>query len=226
MAAYGYVRVSTEEQQDGVSLDEQRRKIVAQAIIAGLPEPMIFEDVVSGSTPLEHRKGGGDLLRRLNAGDSLIVAKLDRMFRNATDALSKADEFKQRGIHLYLMDMGGDAVTNNGVSRMFFGVLALVAEFERERLKERLAMGREGKRAKGGHTGGNRPFGYRVIGQGQDAMLVENPDEISAIATIECLAAQGMSLRGISSHMAGLGVSISHQGVKRLLARNGAQKPC
>ena len=51
-----------------------------------------------------------------------------------------------RGIDLIVADMGTEPVTQNGVSRMFFGMLALVAEFERERIKEQSAEGCAAKR--------------------------------------------------------------------------------
>ncbi|MBK3776424.1 hypothetical protein GAY31_20080 [Azospirillum brasilense] len=219
MATYGYVRVSTEEQVDGASLEHQRRQIAGLAMLAGLEEARVFEDVVSGSVPLSARDGGERLLAMLKPGDAVIVAKLDRMFRNAADALTRADEFQQRGIKLYLLDMGTEPVTQNGTSRMFFGMLALVAEFERGRIKERLNDGRTAKRARGGHTGGNRPFGYSVEGMGRDAVLVEIPEEQHAIKLMKLMRDQGKSLREIGAAMRDQGFKISHNGVARVLER-------
>src|ERR671917_2564176 len=124
MAAYGYVRVSSAEQ-------------------AG-----------NDRTALAERPGGRELLAVLRPGDTVIVAKLDRAFRNAADALATAETWKKRGVDLIVADMGTEPVTQNGVSRMFFGMLALVAQFERERIAERTAEGRAAKRRAGGHIGG------------------------------------------------------------------------
>ena len=124
-------------------------------------DALIEEPGVSGTKPLAARPEGGPLLARLQKGDALIVAKLDRAFRNAADALATAEQLKARKVDLIVADMGSEPVTQNGVSRMF-GMLALVAEFERERTRERLADGRGAKRAVGGHIGGSAPFGGEV----------------------------------------------------------------
>jgi len=219
MATYGYRRVSSETQEEGTSLDDQTKKITAMATIAGLEEPIFFEDVCSGSIPLDKRNGGAELLSSLQRGDSVIVSKLDRCFRDATDALSRADWFKEKGINLYLIDMGTEPVTNNGASRMFFGMLALVAEFERTRIKERLADGRTGKKAKGGHIGGTRPFGYDVEGSGKNAVLRPRDDEQEAIREMVALKAAGKSSRAISEVMKAKGFNVSHTTVNDIIKK-------
>ena len=60
---------------------------------------------------------GGPLLARLGKGDTLIIAKLDRGFRNAADALATAEMLKARKVDLVVADMGSEPVTQNGVSR-------------------------------------------------------------------------------------------------------------
>ena len=152
MSVFGYIRVSTTEQagDDRTSLDTQRRKIAAAAELSGLSvDQFIEEPGVSGSLPMTGRPEGGPLLDRLVKGDVLICAKLDRAFRNAADALATAERLKARKVDLIVADMGSEPVTQNGVSRMFFGMLALVAEFERDRIKERSAEGRIAKRRDG-----------------------------------------------------------------------------
>lgn len=219
MAVYGYRRVSTDNQEDGTSLDHQSAKITAMAQLASLDAPVIFEDVCSGAIPLDQREGGAALLAALQPGDALIVAKLDRCFRNAGDALSRADWFRANRIDLYLIDMGSDPVTQNGTSRMFFGMLALVAEFERERIRERTSDGRAAKRAKGGHVGGTRPFGYNVVGKGREAVLEPIAEEQEALAEMRAMREAGASLRAIAGAMAERGIRISHEGVSKALAR-------
>jgi DNA invertase Pin-like site-specific DNA recombinase len=80
MAVYGYIRVSTDEQVNGTSLDEQRRQITGLAMTVGLALDNILSDpAISGSVALFERPGG----RRLAAlapGDVVIAAKLDRRF--------------------------------------------------------------------------------------------------------------------------------------------------
>jgi DNA invertase Pin-like site-specific DNA recombinase len=192
--------------------------------LAGLgPAEMVEEPGISGAKPLAERPRGAALLSRLRAGDTLIVARLDRAFRNAADALATAERFKAQRIDLIVADMGTDPVTGNGVSRMFFGMLALVAEFERERLRERLADGRAGKRAGGGHVGGSAPFGFRKVGAGRAARLEPVPEQQEAIATMRRLRGEGRSLRAIAAAVHERhGIKVSHLAVRRALATEGA----
>ena len=195
MSVLGYTRVSTTEQaaDDRSSLDTQRRKILAAAEMAGMTvDEFIEEPGVSGSKPLADRPEGGPLLARLVKGDVLIVAKLDRAFRNAADALATAERLKARKIDLIVADMGFEPVTQNGVSRMFFGMLALVAEFERDRIKERSAEGRMAKRRWWTHRrisavrlpqDRHRPGG--PVGTG--------PAQQAALADMRRLAAEGLA---------------------------------
>ena len=199
MPVYGIIRVSTTEQaaEGRTSLDDQRTRITGAAMTNGWGVDRIYSDEgVSGSTPLAERPEGGKLVRALQPGDVVIAAKMDRLFRSAQDALNTVDKFKRAGVKLILVDMGTDPVTENGVSKMLFTVLAAMAEFEKGRILERMADGRKGKKAKGGHTGGQAPYGYRVEGIGRDAVLVEEPGEQAVIRRAKELIA-GSSLRGV-----------------------------
>ena len=226
MATYGYIRVSTAEQagDDRTSLDTQRRRIEGLASALGLTLDGVFsEPGVSGSKPLRERPEGARLWATLKPGDRIIAAKLDRLFRSAADALATAEELKARYVELYLLDMGTEPVTGaGGVARLFFGMLALVAEFERERIAERMTEGKRAKRQRGGHVGGQRPFGYQVAGTGREASLQPVPEEQDAIGRIQAARAAGMSLRRIAAQMRDQGHRISHQGVKRVLERAGS----
>jgi DNA invertase Pin-like site-specific DNA recombinase len=122
------------------------------------------EPGVSGSIPLEQRPAGRKVRAALQAGDLLIVSKLDRAFRNAADALTKADAWKRQGIRLIVADMGAEPVTDNGTAKLFFSVLAAMAEFEREKILERVSDGRRAKAAKGGAIGGSAPLASELKG--------------------------------------------------------------
>ncbi|WP_215751362.1 recombinase family protein, partial [Gluconobacter sp. P5H9_d] len=100
MAVFGYCRVSTSRQVgEGESLAVQERQIRGYAMQLGLEIDHIFvEKGVSGSVPLADRPEGKTLLERLAAGDTIITAKLDRMFRSAVDALGVLEDMKSRSV--------------------------------------------------------------------------------------------------------------------------------
>lgn len=215
MSVYGYVRVSTKIQaEDGLSLDAQQRQIEGYAMMHGLEIDEIFiERAVSGWKPFDSRPQGSRLAGLLQKGDTLLCPKLDRMFRSARDALTVSDEFKKQGVNLHLMDLGGD-VTGNGVSKMFFTIVAAFAEFERDRIAERICDVKASEREKGRYLGGHRPYGYKV---GSDGDLIPDESEQILINRILTLREKGKSLRSISDDLSLGSNKISHVTVKRIL---------
>jgi DNA invertase Pin-like site-specific DNA recombinase len=218
---YGYVRVSTIEQTSGSSLADQQTRIKGVAMMRGGKVAEIFTDGgVSGAVPLSERPAGRVLMDSIQAGDVIIASKLDRLFRSASDALLQAERFKGQGVDLIVADMGSDPVTQNGTSRMFFGMLALMAEFERDRIRERQREGIKGKKAKNGYIGGRRPYGFQIVGTGRDALLVEDEREQEAIRTIHALRETGAGYMKISMALQAQGYPyISHMGIKRVCER-------
>ena len=191
-----YSRVSSLEQAaDGnASIPEQVRKGKALAAMRGVSnkDVILFTDKgVSGSTPLSCRPQGKEMLEAAQPGDTICASKMDRLFRSAIDALATAEDLKKRGVDLVLLDIGSDPVTGNGVGKMFFGIMACVAEFERARINERTEEGRRGKRARRGFMGGGVPIGFKVQGKGRDAHLEEDECEQAAIAKAKELAEGG-----------------------------------
>lgn len=200
MTVYGYARVSTTEQAgaDRSSLDDQATTIRHAAGMKRQEVAEVFVDPgISGSVPLDKRPAGIKLLETLQAGDTLIVAKMDRLFRSTADALNTVDRFKVDQIALVLCDMGSEPVTENGVGRLFLTMMAAVAEFERARIHERMLEGKRAKQARGGLVGGSPPYGYSVVGKGHSATLVPNPEEQGLIQVVRTLAATGRAIEGI-----------------------------
>jgi putative DNA-invertase from lambdoid prophage Rac len=197
---FGYCRVSSEGQEDNTSLGDQEQRLRGWAMMKGVKDfgLMVYTEVVSGSIALKDRDRGGELLRNLVKGDTVVAIKIDRMFRSACDALAVAKDFQQRGIDLVFTDLGPDPVTQDGYSRLFFGILAQIAEFEREQIALRFAAGKRVKRQRGGHIGGLAPFGYRVRGDGKDAKLKPDYREQFLVKKAKEFRAEGMSVTGIA----------------------------
>ena len=203
MSIYAYCRVSTVDQvEERSSLADQERKAHGVAMMRGEEITHVYSDPgVSGTMQLSKRPGGKLLLARLQPGDIIIAAKMDRIFRSALDALTTVEALQARGVNLILADMGTDPVTGNGVAKLFFSLLAAFAEFERTRIAERMEDGRRGKKARGGHIGGTAPYGYRVVGAGREAMLERVPEEERIALRAAALRANGLSLRAVGERL-------------------------
>ncbi|WP_095085118.1 recombinase family protein [Mesorhizobium sophorae] len=212
MKILGYIRVSTAEQaNNGDSLDTQTRAIEGYCMMKGWKEFRIFvEGGVSGSVPLADRPQGELLIGAIEPGDVVITPKLDRMFRSASDALTTLEEFKEQGVQLHMLDLGGD-VTGNGISKLIFTILSAVAENERERIRDRIRDVKRNLASKGIYGGGTRPYGYDI---GEGGRLIERADEQKMIAGIMQLHSTGMSPRKI-----GDALGMAHMTVRRIIAR-------
>lgn len=221
MATYGYCRVSTIDQADnGNSLDVQKSRIEAEAQAKALKsfDGFFIDKGISGGKPLSERPSGKKLLEALKEGDAVIALKLDRMFRSAGDAVQQLEEFKKRKIKLFLLDMG--EVTGNGIAAMVFTILSAVAQFERERIAERISESKALAKSQNRYTGGVVPFGFDVIESEGKKLLHENPAQMLTITEIHRLREEGMSYKKIAKAVnENRKTQLSHMGVKRILLR-------
>jgi DNA invertase Pin-like site-specific DNA recombinase len=163
-----YLRVSTQEQvTSGVSLEAQQERLEAYCKMSGLVvAAFIREEGVSGSTPISQRPGGAQLsalLKQHNAGH-VVALKLDRLFRDAEDALRQTRAWDRAGIALHLVDMGGQAVnTASAMGRMILTMMSGFAELERNLIAERTTQALAHKKAHR-QAYAPTPYGFERIG--------------------------------------------------------------
>ncbi|MBS7443223.1 recombinase family protein [Enterobacter sp. 120016] len=138
----GYIRVSTNEQNTALQRDALKR--------SGCE--LIFEDKISGKST--NRPGLNRALRQLNAGDTLVVWKLDRLGRSMRHLVSMTEELRQRSINFRSLTDSIDTSTPMG--RFFFHIMGALAEMERELIVERTCAGLAAAREQG-RIGGRRP---------------------------------------------------------------------
>ena len=137
----GYGRVSSRGQQrDGNSLEDQKSKLMA----AGCAEEDIVLEAYTG-TKME-RPMFTALLDELVEGDTLVVTKLDRFARTASDGVKVVKELMARGVAVHVLNMG--LVEDTPTGRLILNILLAFAEFERDNIVERLADGKEAEKAK------------------------------------------------------------------------------
>jgi DNA invertase Pin-like site-specific DNA recombinase len=144
----GYIRVSKND--GSQTLSPQRDAMLD----AGVDSSRVYEDLASGRK--DDRPGLTACLKALQPGNTLVVWKLDRLGRDLTHLIKTLDDLRARGIGLKVLAGAGaqiDTSTPNG--RLFFGIFAVLAEFERELIVERTQAGLAAARARG--RKGGRP---------------------------------------------------------------------
>jgi len=143
---FAYLRVST----PGQTTDNQLAEITA-AGFAIEPRRLVAE-TVSGSVAAVRRRGFARLLDRLEAGDVLVVTRLDRLGRNATDVGATVARLADLGVRVHCLALGGVDLTSS-TGKLTMGVINAVAEFERDLLIERTQAGLSRARAEGKRLG-------------------------------------------------------------------------
>lgn len=130
---YGYSRVSTQMQaRDGNSLEAQERLLTEN----GAEE--IYSDAFTGTKA--HRPELDRLLDRLQAGDKLVITKLDRIARSASQGIEMIQSLLDRGITVHVLNMG--LLDNTPTGKLIRNIMLAFAEFERDMIIERTQEGK------------------------------------------------------------------------------------
>ena len=130
---YGYARVSTKGQaKDGNSLEAQ-----GQALKNAGAE-VIYCDAFTGLRT--HRPEFDELMGVLKEGDTLVVTKLDRFARSATQGMDLIQRLLDRGVVVHVLNMG--LMDNTPTGKLIRSVMLAFAEFERDMIVERTSEGK------------------------------------------------------------------------------------
>jgi len=204
----GYARVSTDDQAlNGVSMDAQERRLRAHAKAHGYTLVGVERDNgTSGKVAPRKRPGLNRALTRIKNGeaDGLVFLKLDRLSRSVRDILRLADDAKRKGWHLLSVSEHIDTSTAHG--KFTLGVLALLAEMEREQVAERTREGLAEVARQGRARSSRLPFGYRIKGvakatrlkAGDKRPLVEHRDEMKLLKSMLRLREKGLGAHRIA----------------------------
>jgi putative DNA-invertase from lambdoid prophage Rac len=115
----------------------------------------------------------------LEAGDVLVVTKLDRLGRNAMDVGSTVAELAEMGVRVHCLALGGvDLASSTG--RLTMNVINAVAEFERDLLVERTQAGLSRAKAEGRRLG--RPASLMMEQRKEVARRLQEGATVSALA--------------------------------------------
>ena len=136
----GYGRVSSDGQErNGNSLADQRQTLIE----AGCSEENIVLETYTG-TKMDRPKFT-KLVSELEPGDTLVVCKLDRFARTASEGSELVKSLLSRGVNVHVLNMG--LIENTPTGRLILNVLLSFAEFERDMIVERTSEGKALKRA-------------------------------------------------------------------------------
>jgi site-specific DNA recombinase len=195
-----YIRVSTEDQaKEGYSLEVQREYLESFAEREGFEIFKIYQDDgISGySTERPALKG---LLKDAKGRkfDLVLVYKIDRFSRNLKDLLNLVDELSSSGAGFKSATEPFDTTTSAG--KLMFQQLGSFAEFERNRIAERVFPGMV-KGVQRGNWQGARyaPYGYRYI---KEKKLLEiGEEESKVVKLIYTMFLCDKSIRSITEYL-------------------------
>lgn len=199
-----YIRVSTQEQaSEGYSIGEQNDRLVKYCEAQGWIVYKVYSDPGFSGGSLD-RPGLRSLISDVTADkvNKVVVFKLDRLSRSQKDTLYLIEDiFLKNDVDFVSMTENFD--TGTPLGRAMIGILSVFAQLEREQIKERMSMGKEG-RAKSGlwHGGFKAPIGYRY----KDNVLSVDPYEAEYIRRIFREYAAGRTLTSITNDLIREGV--------------------
>jgi|SRR5579872_4537376 len=189
----GYARVSTGEQNES-GQGEALRRAGATAV------------VVEKASGIGRQPELDALVARLVSGDSLVVTEVSRLGRTTTSVLLLAEQLERRGIHLRVLNLGIDTATPTG--GLVLTMMAGLAKFERELLRERQARGIDAARRAGKHLGrpallgaGQAQIATQRLGGGETLSMIAREWRVSerTISRLLCKYVDSGPLKPLSS---------------------------
>lgn len=140
--AFGYVRVSTDDQTVDLQTDALRRVGVTETF---------SDEGVSGTVSAAERPGFAALLATARRGDTISVYALSRLGRSMVDVMGTLADLESRGIAVRSLTEPFDTTTPMG--RAFAGMLAVFSQLERDLIAERTRAGMLAAKSRGRHIG-------------------------------------------------------------------------
>lgn len=208
MPTFGYVRVSSIEQESGLGPEVQERAIRAYCADKGLHDLAITHESVSAETLIDRKALLGllaDARELSEAGQEvhIVFRSSDRLARDVIDQESVVADSFRYGFRLHstlphefeLFDPTKGRDPMRTAIRQFFGVFN---QLERAIIQRRLDGGLQLKAGKGQSTGGRYPFGYMAV----NGEMVPCPEEVPAVKRAFWLEAQGLNLPSIAAVLA------------------------
>jgi len=166
---YGYVRVSSQSQENNSSLESQKQELIRLAV----PEKNIRVEIASAADPIRERPVLQKLIEEeLQKNDLLLVTKIDRCCRNTLEFLKLQEKLFQKSVTFISLDLPYS--TDMAVNKLIATNLAAIATFENERRKERQRQGIQAAKKVGKYAGRKTVITKKLIAQVQDLKETKN----------------------------------------------------
>jgi len=189
---YGYCRVSLASQVEKTSLDAQRSKIEAWAMSQGLEVAEVYTDAGISGKRADNRPALQQALDAVTADKGILcVYSLSRLARNTKTAIAISERLEKAGADLVSLS---ERIDNSASGKMVFKMMAVLADFERDQLIERVRCSLTLMKAKNLRTG-RIPYGMDCV---DGVNLTPNAAEQAVIADMLDMDAKGLSLRDIA----------------------------
>lgn len=201
--AVGYLRVSTNMQIDGYSLESQYREIQEYCKRNNLNLIKKYEDAGLSGTTTEDRIEFNQLLTDIEENNknvkTIVAYKLSRISRNVRDVANLVDFLERNDVNLICIQDNIDTRTPMG--KVFVYLAAVFAEMERDNIVEFGKMGMK-QRALNGYSNGGKAFGYKSVNK--ELVIIEEHAEV--IREIFNKYLDGWGYKKIAMHFTNIGV--------------------
>mgnify|MGYP001396202170 CR=1 FL=1 len=206
--AVAYLRVSTDTQVEGYSLDAQLASIERYAKAYDIDIVKTYKDEGKSGKSVKGREDFIRMFEDIEAGtisvDYVMVFKLSRFGRNSADVLISLQRLQEYNVNLICTEDRLDSSTGSG--KLMITVLSAVAEIERVNIIEQTMAGRRQK------AGGFPPYGYSL---GEDDILIIEEKEAEAVRIIyDKYINANMGFNSIAKYL-------NRQGISKIPRKNG-----
>lgn len=197
--------MSTDIQQERESIQIQKLQIRRFCNAQGFTHiKTVCDEGVSGTVPFAARRGGREVLQSLGSGsvDGVVFTKLDRAFRNASDALMTLDDWHKKNVALFILNfMNGNKLdSRDPISKAMLSLVSVFSQLERDMIAQRV---KESHRVrKESHQRYCKSiYGYDTL----EGKLIPNANEQLVLMLMFDLRRKGLSYQRIANELTARG---------------------